>query len=275
MLDVRCWALDVLYFYFIGYSQTQSPFSMSMRPSFIGATRPPSHFRMKQFLVTAPRNLIGCFKGRRIVWHVIAILLTFALVTSGFDWRYFLATRNPTLRSWMFPAVVIGGLLPFALPLILFALGIVAGKARIILTGWAIGQAELLGAFVVVAYKAFTGRAHPSHGVGTDISHVFHFGFLRGGVFWGWPSSHATIAFAMAVAVFTLCPKQRWLGLMAILYAFYVGLGVSMTIHWFSDFVAGAIIGSVIGAVVGKSFREHPTSNIQRSTSNGSSACTL
>jgi len=27
-----------------------------------------------------------------------------------------------------------------------------------------------------------------------------------------------------------------------------------MTIHWFSDFVAGAIIGSVIGTVVGKSF---------------------
>jgi membrane-associated phospholipid phosphatase len=43
--------------------------------------------------------------------------------------------------------------------------------------------------------------------------------------------------------------------LLAILYAFYVGMGVSMTIHWFSDFVAGAIIGSVIGAVVGKSFR--------------------
>jgi membrane-associated phospholipid phosphatase len=27
-----------------------------------------------------------------------------------------------------------------------------------------------------------------------------------------------------------------------------------MTIHWFSDFVAGAIFGSVIGVVVGKSF---------------------
>jgi len=57
----------------------------------------------------------------------------------------------------------------------------------------------------------------------------------------------------MAVTVFTLCPKQRWLGWVAILYACYVGLGVSMTIHWFSDFAAGAIIGSVIGAVVGKS----------------------
>jgi len=27
-----------------------------------------------------------------------------------------------------------------------------------------------------------------------------------------------------------------------------------MTIHWFSDFLAGAILGSVIGTVVGKSF---------------------
>jgi membrane-associated phospholipid phosphatase len=231
-----------------------------------GFSRPPSHFRMKQFLVTVPRNLIGCFKGRRIIWHIIAILLTFILVTSGFDWRYFLATHNPALRSWMFPAVRIGGLLPIVLPLILFALGIIARNARTILAGWAVGQAALLGSLVSSAYKAVTGRAHPSHNVGTDLSHVFHFGFLRGGVFWGWPSSHATIAFAMAVTVFTLYPKQRWLGWVAILYACYVGIGVSLTIHWFSDFAAGAIIGSVIGAVVAKGFGE--TSNIERPTSN-------
>jgi membrane-associated phospholipid phosphatase len=122
------------------------------------------------------------------------------------------------------------------------------------LTGWAIGQAALLGYLVSIAYKTFTGRVHPAHNVGEDISHVFRFGFLRGGVFWGWPSSHTTVAFAMALAVFTLFPKQRWLGIVAILYAFYVGIAVSMTIHWFSDFVAGAIIGSVVGFVVGKSF---------------------
>ena len=209
---------------------------------------------MKQFLVTLPRNLVGCFRGRRIVWHVIAIVLTFILVTSGFDWRYFLATRNPALRSWMFPAVRIGMLLPLALPLILFALGIIARNARAILSGWAVAQAALLGLLIAAAYKAITGRVHPPRGVGADISHVFRFGWLRGGVFWGWPSSHTTVAFAMAVTVFTLCPKQRWVGLAAILYAFYVGIGVSMTIHWFSDFVAGAIIGSVIGTVVGKSF---------------------
>jgi len=144
--------------------------------------------------------------------------------------------------------------LPIYLPLILLAIGFVVRNAKVILTGWAVAQAELLGALIVVAYKAFTGRAHPPHNVGPDISHVFHFGILRGGVFWGWPSSHTTIAFAMAVTVFTLYPKQRRLGLLAILYAFYIGIGVSMTIHWFSDFVAGAIIGSVIGTVVGKGF---------------------
>ena len=209
---------------------------------------------MKQFLVTLPRNLIGCFQGRNLIWHFVAILLTVILVLSGFDWRWFLATRNPALWSWMFPAVVIGGLLPLALPLFLLVVGFIIQSSRTVLAGWAVGQAALLGSLISSTYKAFTGRVHPTHSVGEDISHVFRFGWLRGGVFWGWPSSHTTIAFAMAVTVFTLCPKQRWLGWMAILYAFYVGIGVSLTIHWFSDFVAGAIIGSVIGVVVGTSF---------------------
>jgi membrane-associated phospholipid phosphatase len=155
----------------------------------------------------------------------------------------------------MFPAVHIGGLLPIALPLLLLALGIVTGHALTRQTGWAVSQAEIIGAFVAASYKAFTGRVHPSHGAdGPDLSHVFRFGFLRGGVFWGWPSSHTTIAFAMAGAIFTLFPKQRWLGCAATAYALYVGIGVSMTIHWFSDFTAGAIFGTVIGMVVGKSF---------------------
>lgn len=213
---------------------------------------------MKQFLTILPRNLIDCFKGRKIVWHVVAILLTVILVRSGLDWGYYLATRNPVLRAWVFPAVVVGGFLPIALPLMLFAAGILAKNARGISAGWAIGQAALLGSIISSAYKALTGRAHPAHNAGADISQVFHFGFLRGGVFWGWPSSHTTIAFAMAATVFILQPKRRWLGLLSFLYAFYVGIGVSMTIHWFSDFVAGAIIGTVIGTVVGKSFAPSP-----------------
>ncbi|HKI69853.1 MAG TPA: phosphatase PAP2 family protein [Verrucomicrobiae bacterium] len=209
---------------------------------------------MKQFFVTLPRNLIGCFKGRMIIWQVVAIVLTAILVMSGADWSYFLATRSPMLREWMFPAVRIGGRLPILLPLFLIALGILARNTKTTRTGWALGQAVLLAALIVVAYKAFTGRAHPPHNAGENLTCVFRFGFLRGGVFWGWPSSHTAIAFAMAVTVYTMYPKQKWLGCLAILYALYIGVGVSMTIHWFSDFVAGTIVGSVIGRVVGKGF---------------------
>jgi membrane-associated phospholipid phosphatase len=214
---------------------------------------------MKQFLSTLPRNLLDCFKGRRIIWHIIAIILTFILVTSGFDGLYFASTRNPMFRSCMFPTVVIGGLLPIALPLLLLAVGSMSRSARITQAGWAVGQAEIIGTVVAAAYKAITGRAHPSHEVGADLSHIFHFGLLRGGVFWGWPSSHTTIAFAMAVTLFRLFPTQRWLGSVAITYALYIGIGVSMTIHWFSDFAAGAIIGTAIGAVLGKSFLRSQT----------------
>ena len=93
------------------------------------------HLRMKRFLVTVPRSLIGCFTGWKLVWHVIAIALTFILVMSGFDWSYYLATRDPALRLWMWPAVHIGGLLPLTLPLALFVVGIIARNARTISTG--------------------------------------------------------------------------------------------------------------------------------------------
>ena len=120
--------------------------------------------------------------------------------------------------------------------------------------GWAVAQAELIVSLISSSYKAVTGRLHHPFNPGPDVSHDFRFGFLRGGVFWGWPSSHTTIAFAMAVTVFILLPKHRWLGLGAIIYAFYIGIGVSMNIHWFSDFVAVLIIGTVIGVVVGGNF---------------------
>jgi hypothetical protein len=56
-----------------------------------------------------------------------------------------------------------------------------------------------------------------------------------------------------------LFPKSKPILIGALIYACYVGLSVSVSIHWLSEFVAGAIIGSVIGRVVGGSFRERLT----------------
>ena len=154
----------------------------------------------------------------------------------------------------MFPAAPIGGLIPMLLPLGLILFGNLTKNSKINLAGWAIGQAVLMGSLISSAYKAVTGRAHPVYSSDADISHTFHFGLLRSGVFWGWPSSHTTIAFAMAATVIKLFPGRKQLGLAALLYALYIGVGVSMNIHWFSDFAAGVIIGTLIGTIVGKNF---------------------
>ena len=65
------------------------------------------------------------------------------------------------------------GVVPIILPLILIALGSLAGSARTRLVGWAVGQAEIVGAVIAVAYKAVTGRAHPTRFVGENLSRVF------------------------------------------------------------------------------------------------------
>jgi len=216
-----------------------------------------------------PRNVITIFSGRNLGWHVLAIVLTIAIVLSGGDWAYYVWTRGGLFLRLARPAILLGTVLPVFGTLIILVVGEVGKNRRVINTAWALGQASLLGYLVSCGYKAFTGRLPPPHGWGfrtltltqiplVDTSHGFQFGFLKGGVFWGWPSSHTTVAFAMMLCLITLHPKNKLLVFGALFYAFYVGLSVSVTIHWCSEFVAGAIIGSVIGTVVGRSFKARP-----------------
>ena len=103
---------------------------------------------MKLFLSTLPRNIVECFRGRLLVWHLVAICLTAALVLSGSDWQYFQWTRSPMLRSWLWPAVPIGGLLPIVLPLTVLVLGGVTRSALTRQVGGAIAQAEVIGGII-------------------------------------------------------------------------------------------------------------------------------
>jgi len=214
---------------------------------------------MKNFFITLPKNIKTIFSGRYLWLHAAFITLTAAIVISDFDWTWYITTRSDTLRFLLFPAIILGGLLPLILPLLIYVWGRVKKSTKIVNTAYAIAQAEFLGLLISSTYKAFTGRAHPEFFSGTmpvDISQVFQFGFLKGGVFWGWPSSHTTVAFALALCLVSLYPKSKLIRFSAIPYAFYVGFGVSISIHWFSDFIAGAILGSLIGLVVGKSFQK-------------------
>ena len=163
--------------------------------------------------------------------------------------------RGLVALHWWQPALPAGMFLPVLIPVTLVICGFISIDKRMSWLGWAVGQAAFAGWLISSGYKFLTGRAHPEHQVGDDLTQRFLFGFDRGGVFWGWPSSHTTVAFAMAVTIVMLFPRHKILKWLALAYAFYIGICVSMTIHWFSDFAAGAILGSVVGVVVGRSFR--------------------
>ncbi len=211
----------------------------------------------RDFFYTLPRNILRSFRGRNLLWHILAIGVTFVIVRSDFDWMYLKATRPYAL--YLFPAVILGWRMPVVFPIVAYLYGSVGKDRRAICTAFSAAQAALAGLLISSFYKALTGRPGPGHSaiMLIDKSREFHFGFLRGGVFYGWPSSHTSVAFAMAAAIWTLYPHSKLVRFFALLYALYIGVGVSMTIHWFSDFVAGAIIGAVIGATVGNAFKEH------------------
>ena len=213
-----------------------------------------------------PRNFITIFSGRNLLWHATAIVLTIVIVTSGGDWAYYVSTRAPLFFTLALPALWLGMFVPVMGSLAILAAGVATMNRRLVTTAWALGQSALVAYLVTSCYKAVTGRRPPPfHGHAgtpalnvaalTDVSHGFQFGFLRGGIFWGWPSGHTTVAFSMALCLSTLYPRRKLVVIPALLYAFYIGLGVSVTIHWLSEFVAGAFIGSVVGLTVGANFK--------------------
>lgn len=217
---------------------------------------------MKNFFLQTGRGFIAVFRGRNLLWHGAAIALTWGIVVSGFDWNFFQFAASFPLREIFFPGLFLGTFLPVLFPIGLFLWGRIAKKADVELAGICTAQAAILGSLISSIYKAFTGRIQPPmHGFlfdGTnaatlpDTSHMFQFGFLQNGIFWGWPSSHTTIAFAMALAIWTLFPKHTWIRVFAIVYAFFIGIGTALTnIHWFSEFASGTIFGSLIGIVIG------------------------
>jgi membrane-associated phospholipid phosphatase len=212
---------------------------------------------MEGFLANILKNIRQIFSIKNLVWHIIAILLTYVIVKSGIDWYYFQAVRGETLNKIFFPAVVIGGLLPTLLPIGLILTGFKNKHEEYMTVGIALAEATIIGSLISSSYKALTGRIQPNvYDTVDNISNGFQFGFWEHGIFWGWPSSHTTIAFAMAFTLVMLFTGNKKIKYISIFYAFYIGVGVSLAVHWFSDFVAGAILGTLIGIIVGKNFRQ-------------------
>lgn len=209
---------------------------------------------VRTFLNTLPRSLARVFTLRHLLWQLSAVLVTYVLVVTDTDWHYYVYFHGTKTYTYFFSAAIVGFIFPLILPIVILAIGRVRRKAGTVRLAWAIAQAEILALCISSIYKAFTSRAHPTlftQTVGVDNTKIFNFGFFHNNVWWGWPSSHTAVAFALAAMVITLYPRHHASKLLVLIYAFYIGIGVSMTVHWLSDFVAGAIIGTDIGISVG------------------------
>ncbi len=216
---------------------------------------------MKPLFYKFVRNIFDSFfKGYNLLWHLLTIILTYIIVVSDFDWTYFSFFQHSLIYPFFFlGAALLGAYLPIFVPLGMLAIGFIRKSKDLINSAWALGQAGLLGLLVTSFYKVFTGRPSPLNfftPTTTDISKIFKFGILQGGVFTGWPSSHTAAAFAIATTAIILYPKNKKVLALAVVYALYIGFGASISFHWLSDCIAGAIIGTVIGTVVGKAFKE-------------------
>ena len=202
-------------------------------------------------------NALGSITYNYGLDYIIAAAATYGIVKSGFDWRWH---KNAEEHKWIsntgFISVGTQPIAAVAVPLGLYLFGRYKDNRKLQITGLAIGQAAILGAVASSILKAFTGKVPPDKkGIANDYSTDFRFGFLRGGVYERWPSSHTATAFAMAAALMELYPNNAAIKYGGLTYASLIGLGVSTNIHWFSDAVAGAFIGYAIGIAVGKGFR--------------------
>src|SRR5690349_1303601 len=103
---------------------------------------------MKLFFLTLIRNLIGCFKGWMLLWHIAVILLTVVLVTTGLDWQYFSATRDPSLRHWVWPGIRLGTIMPVLLPIVLLFTGLIFESKWYKRAAAGVAQAAILGSLI-------------------------------------------------------------------------------------------------------------------------------
>lgn len=198
-------------------------------------------------------NVKNIFSGKNLIWHAVVIVVTYLSVVSGFDWWVKTAAGDAGLRGLALGAGLLGFVLPVAVPLSMLIIGGLRRNSTLVKNGWILGRTELIAMLLSFFYKALTGRPGPYGFDVTDISGVFRFGFLRGGVFHGWPSSHIIVAVAGAVTLMVLYRHKRFIKYLALAYGIYMTLAVSVTFHWFSDGVAAVILGTVVGLVVAKS----------------------
>jgi membrane-associated phospholipid phosphatase len=208
-------------------------------------------------------NILDSFRGDNIYLHLTAIAATTLLVSQGVDYNvehYF--NQHPEYGTWAHPVVSTGEFFPFIAGGSLFAYAKIRNDNEVLGASFAVLQASLIEFLYNSTLKAITGRSNPDwrHVSNMDsLSRSFRFDFLRGGIFWGWPSGHTASTMAVVSALTSYYPGKAWLKVAGFGLVVYTIIGVSANnrggMHWFSDAVAGALMSYAVGSTVGKYYR--------------------
>lgn len=214
-----------------------------------------------EYLARYAQFVLQIFSVRYLPLHAVGIIATLVLVSTGLDWAYLVYVLHAVPTSLLYVADVTGFLVPVFLLIGSIIVLCFSHKKRNRIYAEAMLYAILLGFTLSTIIKAFTGRESPPHRhrgeelILIDNSNGFDFGFMNHHVIGGWPSSHTTIAFALATVLTMLLPRRWYLQVIIFASAVFIGLGVTFGYHWLSEFVAGACLGIAVGTVVGSYYK--------------------
>ncbi len=217
---------------------------------------------MREFFHEYTKHVRALLSWRSCALAGVAVLATAYLVYSGEDWRYLVMVEKDVPVLFLFIADGLGFSVPILLPLALYLFARVKKNDALHIYARAVAQCVLLGFTLSTFIKIFTGRTSPPHphdGVDrafVDNSRDFHFGFMQEQIVGGWPSSHATIACALATMLILILPPRWYTRFLIPLMATFITIGVTFGFHWLSESIAGACLGAAIGSVVGVYYRE-------------------
>lgn len=216
---------------------------------------------MSTTIYTFPRDFlkmcVKLFQYQFLPYYICMALGTLYIVTSGLDFQFLLWAREHTSFALLLIADILGYFLVISFLLYFWftkkKIKAFARKRLEIAYLYAIA----MSLFVSSLIKAFTGRESPPHhgdpATWVDTSTYFHFGFMNESILGGYPSSHTTIFFALAFVTLYLFPKSKYqksIQIFSFVVAVYIGLGVTLGFHWFSEFFVGALLGYVIAKVI-------------------------
>ncbi|MDR3628315.1 MAG: phosphatase PAP2 family protein [Ignavibacteriaceae bacterium] len=223
-------------------------------------------------------NILDSFKGKNIYLHLAGIASTYILVNEDVDYhveKYF--NEHEEYGKIGRPVVYTGMFLPFVVGGGLYTYAKINKDDETLGASFAVLQASLIEFLYNSTLKAITGRSNPDWRHNTDmdsLSKSFKFGFMRNGIFWGWPSGHTSTTMAVVSALTNYYPDKAWLKVAGYSLVAYTIFGVSSVnrggMHWFSDAIAATFMSYAIGSTVGKYYRN--TYSSRNSTGTNTSA---